>query len=1112
MKDIYSILSFFLLFLAGTMTASAQYRQADYEETSIAAGKKYLLQNGEKPTTIQYLSTDASNKYYGTKVDETTIMEFESAGNIDGEDCYYIKNPATNTYIIDLDNLPENTFTTTFTDDKTKALVVSLSETQTQDESQVAFHMKRHKENAGFVLYFVPKTPYGAGGPGYGMIYPNFMYFSSWLIYAVEEIGGKEKLGVAIDQYTPNGVEGVWQVGSGPGCISQEIFDELLSAYNTAMAIYDKDAPTSQECDEATDRLTTAYKTAISAINPVTEGYYYISNINDDLLYVVNDGSSSLLYCKDYEIPDSFDIASAPYIWHITPSEEPGYFNIVNLLAEKAISSSLSNGAQTLTNDKSLYGNYKFSYQADNYSCRGGVFNILNLWGNKAMLTLDTRVGYADSPDPKSDEALFKLISVSEQYIEDIEKSKEQEALNEELTALYIKTATKVEKTKSYNSTVATSGTLDTPGLITNVSTNAQEPTEGNVEFAIDKDLYTYFHSNWSSAETAPDVFHFLDVQLETPVKTFAVKMVRRYFTDLENSANLNPMLYNLYATNDSTGEWTRIGTYATNFNRGVAPEEYIDDIANLASINYIEMPAAYKYLRFEVIRTKDNGTINGLPYFNLSEIGVYTAEYLSESSAYETLGSEITEALETSMQKAENELAAKQATKETIEALQATYDALCKKYGDPEILRAAYDDACTYYYAAVESDQEVVGYYKEGSTDAFVRVLDEIEPQITPDMTQEQYNTLFEKLNAAVAAFQASLILPEEDRLYFIISGEPNSDNFGRYLKADKNGTSLMGLSYNNEGTSELNPEMRLNYMWRFTKNSDGTYQARNAATGTYLGTTDKAGNDIYTSKTPVPFKFRSARAENYLNMELGEGLFAYSTPYYRNFTVAQNAEGQDGGAYLIEEADYQGTHSLRISSGLQVITLPFEIMAVTPDMSLYKVIGVKNNTVQCIAYNDSETIPAGCPFIVNNTEDIPEISIFLTELNNGTAINYSFEGLEQNGLTGAVNPTTINRPLCYLRGTVIDLAKATGTTIEANTGYFRLGGIPATDINGDIAIELTTSAVTDIATVNLNANDNTQPNAVYTITGQKIRSNGTLTGLPRGIYIVGGRKVIVK
>lgn len=1112
MKGFYSLLCTSLFFILGIITVSAQYRQGDYEETSIEAGKKYLLQNGEKPTTVQYLSTDASNKYYGNKVDETTIMEFETAGKINGENCYYIKNSATNTYIIDYDELPEYTFTTTFTDDKTKALIVSFSDTQTQDEMQVAFHMKRQKADAAYELYFVPNSPYGTGGPGYGMIYPGFMYFGCWLIYAVEEVGGKEKLGIAIDQYTPNGVEGVWQIGSEPGCISQEVYDALLSAYNTALAIYDKTDPTPQECDAATENLTSAYRTALSAVAQVEEGYYYIRSFNDHLLYVQNEGTGAFTYSREYELPESFNAATAPYIWHITPSDEAGYYNVVNLHTGKAFSTSLSNGALSVVSDESLYGKYKFLYQPDSYSFRGGVFNIVNIWGGKPLLTLGSRVGYADNPDPKSDEALFKFISVPKEYIETIEQNKAQELLNEQLTALYVKTASKVEKTKNYNSPVSISGTLDTPGLITSVSTNAQEPSEGQAELVIDTNINTYFHSNWSSAETAPESFHFLDMKLETAVNTFALKIVRRYFVDLETSANLNPMIYNLYATNDSTGEWTFIGKYATNFNKSITPDEFSEELANMASINYIEMPALYKFLRLEVIRTKDNGTINGYPFFNLSEIGVYTAEYIPESSAYETINKDITAALETAMRKAEAELAINKATKETIEALQVAYDELCKEYGDPELLRAAYDEACTYYYAAVESNDNVVGYYKPGSTTAFLSVLDEIEPKITPDMTQELYQELFEKLNSAVATFNAALIQPTEDKLYFIISGEASSDNFGRYVKVDKNGSSLMSLSYNNEGTSETNPEMRLNYMWHFTKNADGTYQARNAATGTYLGTTEKVGNDIYSSETPKPFKFRSARVENYLNMELSEGLFASSTPYYRNFTVAESAEGQDGGAYLIVEAEYQGTHTLRLSNGIQIVSLPFEIMAVTPDISLYKVVGQKDNKVQCVPYNDTETIAAGCPFIVDNTENIPEVSIFLTELSDGTAINYSFEGIEQNGLVGAVNPTTIYRPLCNLRGSVVDIARTTGTTIEANSGYFNLANIPSTDINGDVTIELTTAAITDIPSVSINTNGLTRSKDVYTIAGQKIRSNGSLTSLPRGIYIVGGKKVIVK
>ena len=59
----------------------------------------------------------------------------------------------------------------------------------------------------------------------------------------------------------------------------------------------------------------------------------------------------------------------------------------------------------------------------------------------------------------------------------------------------------------------------------------------------------------------------------------------------------------------------------------------------------------------------------------------------------------------------------------------------------------------------------------------------------------------------------------------------------------------------------------------------------------------------------------------------------------------------------------------------------------------------------------------------------------------------------------------------------------------------------------------KLVITALSDASGIGIIPTDGTRPHDVYDLNGRKVRSGSTSTeGLPRGIYIVGGKKVIVK
>ena len=77
-------------------------------------------------------------------------------------------------------------------------------------------------------------------------------------------------------------------------------------------------------------------------------------------------------------------------------------------------------------------------------------------------------------------------------------------------------------------------------------------------------------------------------------------------------------------------------------------------------------------------------------------------------------------------------------------------------------------------------------------------------------------------------------------------------------------------------------------------------------------------------------------------------------------------------------------------------------------------------------------------------------------------------------------------------------------------NSGYFV--EVPATELDGDVVIPVD-GVLTSINAATVVKNENV---SVYSLSGVKVRQNvkaGVATnGLPKGLYIVGGKKVLVK
>ena len=228
-------------------------------------------------------------------------------------------------------------------------------------------------------------------------------------------------------------------------------------------------------------------------------------------------------------------------------------------------------------------------------------------------------------------------------------------------------------------------------GLITNVSqlsSNAVEPTEGSLAALIDNDLTTYFSSTWSQ-NNATGANHYLQIDLNDAYKQIVLKYSERQMN--ENGGS--PVTLHVYATNTPEDEnsWIDFGTKTCKY-------YYCLGSTGLLALNFGD--TAYRHIRLTVEETTGNSQLNGNIFFSWSELHAYTragkAEILSEATRT---------ALTTAMQQAKAELDAEYATSATYKALRSAYNAAKNEVGEGSRLV----DFAKSFYLTAYSDKALV-------------------------------------------------------------------------------------------------------------------------------------------------------------------------------------------------------------------------------------------------------------------------------------------------------------------------------------------------------------------------------------------------------------------
>ena len=1120
-----------------------------WTEGHIQEGVPCILQNA---LTTSY-DVLCANQKTGV-ISGDALYEFESAAD-KGEGLYRLKAHGTGLYVED--PVSSGTSGLTYTDSKARAFVFTVKDYENWPSDVIVPTDGDERDwtcattvtpvlEGGVVLtrYDVTESTDLANvnwlqankqgsKPTFGHDYAN----NVWVIYSVSQLHGTDYINQVMSELYPNGratAEQLYDVGDQPGQVSQAIYDELLAAYDALNALLQDASATDEACEAAYERSAKSIEDAKNGAVPVQEGYYYFrvnqkvnGSFREKNAAYDNGSNIKWSYKTDWELSEEPNPADAKYIWHIIPNtidNRGGYF-IQNVYTKRYV------GA-VKTRDTALPTTVEPE----------SPWIILPQDGNKGFFTVESMDLIANPiigsdgttqctamhcpnwtdivvvwSNTDKNGCAWKFMNVKEDFVHQIEEALVQYDRNVALQSLYDK-ANKTYESGIVYSIKGCEGTNDLSlgGLITSadqISSNAPDASEGKDYGALlDANPNTFFHSDWHNAYDVE--YHSLAVDLKEAYSNIVLKMWRRLESDWKsiNNGDNNPAPKTLivYGSNTAMGDAADlIGEFPCDWSTTGYFEAKNTTVAKAIGFCNIEAAQAYRYYTF-FVKERTNGGTN--KFYNLGEIRVYEGPqyYDASKSLNEAVPEAVRTRLTTALAKAKEELDAELATEATTADLQAAYDDFLANFPDPSIVKNLISEAKAQAAAADESADDM-GYFRQGAKQTLLEELAAVESQVKDVMTVAEVNAAKEQITAALNKFNAQLIKPTDGMYIYIQSTSKATDNnppTDAYLCAYNNGGAQ--VKWYTCSMDELGS--RPNFVWRVEAGENGEFRFRNVGTGEYLNNPRKLNAKVTTSQQAdtCAVTLRSAKVAGSFNLVLADNLFANAQPGSHNLVVWNSASGYDNSAFqFVQAAAYEEDYLYDVKKTAQIITLPVAVDANIGETTgtLY---GVKGQTADQRVYLQPITgiIAAGTPFVFVPADGMEDTFIdFLTEATSYDEFTYDFTAKTVNGLVGTLAATTVGEGKGKMVSGAVAMTKD-GETIAANGGYFdkltQISDDEATDVY--LEAEGVLNAIGNVAVKVVKNAD------VYTLGGVKVRTDASTKGLPAGIYVVGGKKVVVK
>ena len=467
----------------------------------------------------------------------------------------------------------------------------------------------------------------------------------------------------------------------------------------------------------------------------------------------------------------------------------------------------------------------------------------------------------------------------------------------------------------------------------------------------------------------------------------------------------------------------------------------------------------------------------------------------------------------------AQAEIEAGKFNEATYTALEDAIEAYNEAYPNPDALAWALEQAHAYAGTAVEGTD--LGYFEEGAAAELEAALAAVEAEVlAPESTEENIKVnpmsaadlkkYEEQVRDAVNAFFDKLHKPEAGKYYQITSGSDNENINGAYVyaaNADVEESAYWG--YVGDGDADS----RANTMWEVVDAGEGKFALKNVATGRYIynpylhAEEDDVpeATQINFSTTPEALTFSYAKVEGMFNLEFADGHY-FNTDPAGNIATWYDVDDINA-RFQFTEVEAPGQYTFDVQPNmLQVVSLPVDVAGVmVGELNAMKVLGQKDGMLQLQPYDDGEVIPAGTPFIVETGAEEASAAAFPEWASDFATIEYSYESKSQNGLWAAVLGKTLPANIGIFSEHKIVLSDEE-EYVAPGTGYV-VAEVPTTEETGTHAVALPEGLANGIHNAVIVRNNQ----AVYTINGVKVANTvSDLKNLPKGVYIIGGKKVV--
>lgn len=1069
-----------------------------------------------------------------------TLMPDTSSKNTTGRMYYAIRNVGSNVYLNRAENhddsqkvlystTPERMFASNL--DHAGQFNIGSKYDYYDEYPPRPYHMENHQGGAGTQGYLVLWD----GGKGSG---------SAWYIKKVPQdvIDGiaarvqVDSLRMAVVEYT--GITDGATVSDKIGFPhSQQIIDNVDSALARANVLINaEETPSNDVLIAARKELVAAGDAFNKEVNTVPDGYYrfsgaysvYADNQSQIYIGVYNDttlGWKTPGNAKDLE-----------FVWKVTNLPN-GNYTIQNLLNGKYINKAAeaTNGSIVSITDQPETDQCFKTIAANG---QWGIFNVedstwsLDPNGHGSGQNEAGRV-HIWSPRQVNGGTAWYVEKVSDEEVQDLLTNKDQYTLNVELNEKFREARRAFNAKATYNTGDAIITSVD------QIYANNWSTNEGmHLEYMIDGNADTYWNSTWESgAQQDPANPHYLRFYSENG---FPDSIQVKYLMRQNGSWHRVPARMRIQVSDDAEN-WTSL-----------ANEYTLDDFGGYSKLcnlltDYqtyvVNGIGGHKYVRFITLSSINNGGStyysDGHAVFGYAEINLYPITGIADDSfTTQNTHKVASDELENAIAQANKELAAGKGTQATYDRLVAALETFNGLASNDSLLAMA-----RYNVENLSSDDEVIGNFPEEALETYKTTANALIEKLdnASALSFDEVNAAFNGLRDAYNTLYPTMYKPVDNKWYILNTASENYSGYAAHAGGDATHAYGQGYSYVLALYPYGESYKETFYNWTLNQEEDGTFTPQNVGTGGYFGPYTGSGKDTYNYRPIMWYQPRS-----FTIVPFGNGQVGFQTP--EGYYVENNASWYSAGlaytkpdfsdpaflssnyAWTIEATEDNHPDMVvnyyECCNGRAIgITVPHAYYNPanygTEDLTPYELVGkIENEDHIVSAYKlrkiQDEVISAGRPVIYvmpgDYNVDAKDYVAFTPVYN--TAVNAKRDTV--NGLVSvpATWNTTEDHMGYFLADSVVDEPLA--TTIGAQRAVIiprLVEEIPDAEVDAIIYVQgegmLNGINKNQVVGVKFFVN-------VYTTDGVLVRkhvdASKATTGLKKGVYVIGNKKVLVK